>query len=369
MKSTPIRILLVDDDEDDYLIISSLLNEALNPKPLIEWTARSDEAREAIASRNHDVYLVDYRLGEVDGLELIRSFEVMQWQQPFIILTGAGDELVERQAMQLGAADYLVKGTFSAELLRRVVEYSLQRKRIEAQRIEHLVELNRSKDEFIALTSHQLRTPATAVKQYLGILLGGYAGDMDKEHEALLKRAYASNDRQLKVVNDILRVAQLDLQKVELKPEKVDVAHVLDQCLQEIRLVAEGRQQQITFTKPKEDVYVACDAAFTAMAIGNILDNASKYSDAHTIIRISMHREGEELALVIADQGVGIDPADQDKLFEKFSRINNPLSVKAGGTGLGLYWAKTIMNMQHGDISVKSEPGKGSTFTITLPRL
>lgn len=367
MKSGPIRILLVDDDEDDYLIMKDMLFEAIRPKPEVEWVSHYGEARDAIKQANHHLYLIDYRLGEKNGLELLEPFDLSQRREPFIILTGAGDESVEHQAMEIGIADYLVKGKFEAELLRRVIEYSLQRKRLEAQRFRHLLELNRSKDEFIAVTSHQLRTPATAVKQYLGILMGGYAGDMTEEQAAIIKRAYRTNERQMKIVDDILRIAQLDLQKVELHEETVDVCQLIEHCMQELKLTIKNRGQTISVQFPDKPLQVVCDPAFTAMAIDNILENASKYSAHDTEIQVDVTRAGSMVAIAVTDQGVGIDKAEQKKLFKKFSRIDNSLSLEVGGTGLGLYWAKAIVAMHHGDITIRSEKGVGSTFTVTLP--
>src|SRR4051812_31411863 len=131
MKSDPIRILLVDDDEDDYLIIKSLLHEALKPVPELDWISTFDEAKQKIVDAEHDVYLVDYRLGLHSGLDLISNFDMVQRPEPFIILTGAGDDSIEQKAMEMGVADYLVKGTFGTDLLGRVIMYSLQRKRME----------------------------------------------------------------------------------------------------------------------------------------------------------------------------------------------------------------------------------------------
>jgi two-component system sensor histidine kinase/response regulator len=367
MTASAIRILLIDDDEDDFLIIKSLLNEALTPHPELEWIAEYKPARSAIEAAEHDMYLIDYRLGEMSGLDLLEGLNVAQRSEPFIILTGAGDESIERQAMTIGVSDYLVKGMFSADLLRRVIRYSLQRKHLEAQRIKHFVELNRSKDEFIAVTSHQLRTPATAVKQYLAVVLEGYAGDIDPEQGKLLHRAYASNDRQLKIVDDIMRIAQLDLHKVTLQLEPVDILELVERCIQENKLTTEERKQAIHTKHPKHPVMVNCDPAFVAMAIGNLLDNASKYSSANTTITVDLRSEGKTMKLDISDHGVGIAKEDLPKLFKKFSRVDNPLSIEVGGTGLGLYWAKSIIKMQNGDILVDSKKDVGSTFTLTLP--
>jgi len=363
-----IRVLLVDDDEDDYLIIKNFIQKIHNTPFKLEWTSDVSEAANIIQQETHDVYLIDYRLGEANGLELLGRFDLVQRPEPFIILTGAGDERVERRAMRMGVADYLVKGTLDSELLSRVLHYALQRKRIEAQRVEQLMDINRSKDEFIALASHQLRTPATAVKQYVGMILEGYAGDITPEQKRFLQSAYDSNERQIQVVNDILRVAKLDLKKIVLKKQDVDMSKLLDSIIHDLMSHFNNRDQHVQFDKPAEPVDVAVDSEYIRMAIGNIVDNASKYTPEGKQIIIGLHRvDDEAVEIIVQDEGVGIAPEGIGKLFKKFSRVENPLSVKVGGTGLGLYWANEVIELHGGKISVSSVVNEGTTFVISLP--
>lgn len=367
--SKPIQVLLVDDDEDDFLIIRNFIAKIHNTPFKLQWESNLEKASGLIAEKSHDIYLIDYRLGQEDGLELLSRFDLVQRVEPFIILTGAGDERVERKAMRMGVADYLVKSTLDSELLSRVLHYSLQRKRIEAQRVEQLIEINRSKDEFIALASHQLRTPATAVKQYVGMILEGYAGEVTPEQERFLRSAYDSNERQIQVVNDILRVAKLDLKKIVLKKVDINIVKLLDSIILDLMSHFNDRDQDISFEKSDESLTIPIDSEYMRMALGNIIDNASKYTPEGKKIRISIREVPKDwIEIAIADEGVGIPEDGIDKLFKKFSRIENPLSVKVGGTGLGLYWAKEIIELHGGLIEVSSEVNQGTTFTITLPR-
>jgi signal transduction histidine kinase len=363
-----IRVLLVDDDEDDYLIIRNFIAKISDSPFKLDWVATSEEAAPLIEREIHNIYLIDYRLGNENGLELLSRFDLVQRAEPFIILTGAGDERVERKAMRMGVADYLVKGTLDSELLSRVLHYALQRKRFEAQRVEQLMDINRSKDEFIALASHQLRTPATAVKQYVGMILEGYAGDITPEQEKFLKSAYDSNERQIQVVNDILRVAKLDLKKIVLKKQNTDMVKLIDSILHDFMSHFENRDQAVSYKKSSAPIQVSVDSEYIRMAIGNIIDNASKYTPEGKKIRITVQETDKGMAeIVVNDEGVGIPKESLDKLFKKFSRIDNPLSVKVGGTGLGLYWAKEIIELHGGTIHVMSKINEGTTFTIRLP--
>jgi two-component system sensor histidine kinase/response regulator len=363
-----IRVLLVDDDEDDFLIIRNFIHK-IHASPFhLEWVSDIEEASQIIEREEHDIYLIDYRLGQEDGLELLSRFDLVQRPEPFIILTGAGDERVERKAMRMGVADYLVKGTLDSELLSRVLHYALQRKRFEEQRVEQLMEINRSKDEFIALASHQLRTPATAVKQYIGMILEGFAGDVTEEQKRFLISAYDSNERQIQVVNDILRVAQLDLKKIVLKKHDTDMGKLVESIIRDHMSHFEGRDQEVIYDKSYDHILAPVDPEYIRMAIGNIIDNASKYTPPGKKVYISVEETSDDtVAVLVKDEGVGIPSEALDKLFKKFSRIENPLSVKVGGTGLGLYWAKEIIELHSGTIKVNSVVGQGTTFTISLP--
>jgi signal transduction histidine kinase len=231
-----------------------------------------------------------------------------------------------------------------------------------------LIELNRVKDEFISLASHQLRTPATGVKQYLGMILEGYAGvDVPPELRHMIEVAYASNERQLKIVNDLLKVASVDAGKVKIVTRDCDMTDLVDAVLNESRSVYESRNQKVVIQNNCKQYVVRIDDRLMRMVLENIIDNASKYSPEGKTITIDLKCTKKYLTIKVQDEGVGIAPQDLDKLFRKFSRIDNELSTHVGGTGLGLYWARHVVELHNGKILVSSEPGKGSTFTIRLP--
>ena len=364
---SPRHILLIDDDEDDYLIIRRLFEKIPKSSFTLEWVGDVEKAQEMIAKDEHDLYLVDYRLGGSTGLELLKHFDLPARRQPFIILTGAGDKTIEIKAMKAGVADYLVKGKFDAELLSRVLHYSLQRKIMERQRVQELMEINDSKDEFISLASHQLRTPATAVKQYVGMILQGFVGDIDPQQKDFLERAYASNERQLDIINDILRVARLDLNKLKIDCTNISVYKLIDEIASDLQPEYALKRQQLVIKKPARDFDVLGDYTYLSTAINNIIDNASKYSYPDTTVTVSIAKKRKFGVITVSDDGVGIEKENVDKLFKKFSRIPNPLSIEANGTGLGLYWSNEVINLHNGSIDVTSDSGKGATFTICIP--
>jgi signal transduction histidine kinase len=237
------------------------------------------------------------------------------------------------------------------------------------ERNEELISLNQSKDEFIAITSHQLRTPATGVKQYLGLLLEGYADPLTPSQQTFIEKAYENNERQLHIVDDILRVAQLDLDKIRLNPGVCDLGSVVEEAVAALRGKLERKRQKAKVIKPAKPILAHVDAEELRLVIENILENASNYSPDGKIVTIKLDlTKNDEVKISIKDQGVGIDKQDVPKLFQKFSRINNPLSNTVNGTGLGLYFSKKIIELHGGRIQVRSSPGKSTTFTIFLPQ-
>jgi len=230
-----------------------------------------------------------------------------------------------------------------------------------------LQKLNDAKDEFIMMASHQLRTPATAVKQYVSMLTEGYAGEVSKEQTKMLGVAYKNNERQLEIIEDLLRVAKVDAGVVYLKKASYDIGHLIETAMEDQAVLFKNRGQTIIYNSPKEHMRVFGDAKLILMVIENILDNAGKYSEDGTKVVISVSQSGTNTIVSIKDNGVGINKADIQKLFGKFVRIDNPLSESVKGTGLGLYWAKKIVDLHNGMIEVASQVNKGSTFTIKTP--
>jgi PAS domain S-box-containing protein len=238
---------------------------------------------------------------------------------------------------------------------------------LKAERAQ-LLALNTAKDDFISLASHQLRTPATGVKQYIGMLIEGYGGLLSDDQQIILRTAYRSNERQLKIIDDLLRVAHVDAGRVVLKKEQCDIVKLVSEVVAEERSVFEQRNQAVHIKGLKKNITAHVDIPRIRMVLENIVDNATKYTPEGKQIRVTIADAKDTVRIRIKDEGVGIAKADIPKLFHKFSRINNSLSMVVGGSGLGLYWAKEIIDLHKGAISINSELHRGSTFTITIPK-
>lgn len=235
-------------------------------------------------------------------------------------------------------------------------------------RNKELTELSKAKDEFISLASHQLRTPATGVKQYVGMLLGGFAGELTAEQTEFAQYAYDSNEREIVIINDLLSVAQIDAGKMYIKKRQIDFVLCIENILREQSSKFSDKKQNVTFDHKEKSLIAWADEGRIRMVLENLIDNASKYTPPQKKISVSAEiTQHNMLKITIKDQGVGIDAADQKKIFEKFVRVDNPLSYVVGGSGLGLYLVKKIVGLHGGTITVKSQTDRGSTFTVILP--
>lgn len=234
--------------------------------------------------------------------------------------------------------------------------------------IEHLTEINKAQDEFISIASHQLRTPATGVKQYLGMLSEGLFGELSEEQLDIIHRAYESNERQLRVVTDLLKVAQVDSGKLTLRKEVTDINQLLHFVIRDNLDMFKSREQTLVFQPSAEKAEALVDGNIVRTVTENLLDNASKYTEEGKRIWVTVKNHSDTIVVQVIDEGVGVSHKKQVDLFKKFSRIENELSTKVGGTGLGLYWAKQSMDAHGGALRYYTNRPRGSVFEVILPK-
>ena len=199
------------------------------------------------------------------------------------------------------------------------------------------------------------------------MILEGYAGEIPESLLPFLTTAYSSNERQLRIVDNLLKVARVDSGRVQLHKEEIDLVPLITDIINEQSSNFKSSNQEINFVATKPEVYAVIDANLFRMVIENLVDNAHKYTYHGKRVEVGVAKMPEGVRLTVRDEGIGIDPNDMDKLFQKFSRLENALSIEVGGTGLGLYWSKRIIDLHGGTVAVQSKPGNGTTFTVMLP--
>jgi signal transduction histidine kinase len=228
--------------------------------------------------------------------------------------------------------------------------------------------LESTKSEFLSLASHQLRTPATNVKQYVGLLLDGYLGSLTKKQQDALEIAYKNNESEIRIMNDLLDVAKLDLKRIQLRKQRVNIVPVVKQVVKEFEQKAGLKGQTLDLQTPNE-VIAKVDREYLKGVVEKLLDNAVKYSKDKTNISVKINIDDTlgVFEIIVKDQGLGIQKREVPKLFMKFSRIANEFSANSEGSGLGLYWVKQVMALHGGTVEVRTKEGRGSKFIVRAP--
>lgn len=231
----------------------------------------------------------------------------------------------------------------------------------EAERISKL------KTEFISIVSHQLRTPLAAIRGYAGMLKDGDYGPLPENTKTPIGYIHDSSVSMIKMVNGLLSITRLERGKVELKIQDVSIDELVEECISDVELTAKEKGLYLKYTKPKKVITIKGDPEKIKQAIINIINNALLYTPKGGVtVKVSLF--GEFVNISIKDTGIGIDEEDLGKIFQSFARGKRGVELYTQGTGLGLYVAKSFIEMHNGKINVSSKGiNKGSTFEIILP--
>jgi PAS domain S-box-containing protein len=228
--------------------------------------------------------------------------------------------------------------------------------------------LYQMKTDFVSIASHQLRTPLTGLRWYSSTLAEGQAGALNPEQQELLKEIERCVDRMVVLVDNLLDVARLDQGTLQLDLVPVSLAELLADAVRSLEPKAQNFNVSLTVDDGIASLpTVRADKLRLTEVIHNLVDNAIRYTPEQGTVKVMARQEGKEIIISISDTGVGIPEAERPRLFKKFSRIENPLSNRERGSGLGLYFAKGVVEKHGGKISLRSGVGKGSTFYVSLP--
>lgn len=227
---------------------------------------------------------------------------------------------------------------------------------------EKLKEMDETKDEFISMASHQLRTPLTSVKGYLSMVLDGDAGKVPDNQKQLLNQAFVSSQRMVYLIADLLNVSRLKTGKFIIDATPTNLAEMVESELSQLTEVAKSRKLTLEYDKPKDFPELMLDETKTRQVVMNFVDNAIYYTPGGGKIKIELTTDRSSVYFMVKDNGLGVPKKEQSHLFTKFYRAKNARNARPDGTGLGLYMAKKVINDQGGTILFESTEGKGSTF-------
>ena len=394
-----VKILLIDDDEEDFILTNDVVNEIRSRKYHLDWSSSYEDGKKKIFEKKHDAYLMDYRLGNEVGLELIKLAIQDGNDAPFILLTGVKDSQIDEEAEIAGASDYLVKGELTPEILDRSIRYCVaqaktlqqikelnsgleeridQRTEALATAIDELAksqhslkaalskerELNELKSRFITTASHEFRTPLATILSSTS-LIARYEKEEDADKRLKhINRIKSSISNLTEILNDFLSLGKLEEGLVRNNPEKFEIVLFAQSIVDELKNITK-ENQQIIYSHNGDYASVNFDKQLMKNVVINLLSNAIKYSPAGKNIEFKTELSEKELLINIIDKGIGIPEEDQKHLFERFFRAKNSTNIQ--GTGLGLNIVKKYVEIMQGEVSFISAINEGTTITVSLP--
>lgn len=230
-----------------------------------------------------------------------------------------------------------------------------------------LRQLDATKDEFVSMASHQLRTPLTSIKGYLSMVLEGDAGKLNPTQEKLLHEAFTSSERMVRLIGDFLNVSRLRTGRFVLEKGKVNLADLVEGEVAQLESSATTRGLKLIYEKPENFPIMDLDKNKIQQVVMNFIDNALFYSKSGGKVRIELLKKQNEVILKVKDSGIGVPAHEKRRIFTKFYRASNARKQRPDGTGIGLFMAQKVIVAHGGSVIFESTEGKGSTFGFHLP--
>lgn len=376
------RILVVDDNEDLVELLSAVLSlEGYQPFPAYN-------GQDAIAAMREqpDLVLLDRALPDSDGVEICARLKAIDPGRflPVIMVTAKAHRDDKLSGLARGVDDYITKPFDMDELMAKIrvmlriktTEDTLRARTEELARmheaarqmVERLTELDQMKSQFIATASHELRTPLSVIKGFSNLLTRSHDFGFDRPTELQYLGLIDSQVNTLtNLVDDMLSASRIESGRVRLQRERLEMLPMMRRVLH--ALIVSAAERRIDVGLGQVDPVVAyADAQHAEQVFVNLVSNAIKYSYDGSKVRIDLSSGPDYVTLSVLDNGVGISQDQMDQLFTKFTRLDNPRTVEAGGTGLGLFIARNWVEANGGKIWAEANQPSGSIFRFTLPR-
>jgi signal transduction histidine kinase len=370
MKERPLQVLLVEDNAGDARLIREMfINERLGSFELTHLL-RMREAEIHLEKKEVDIVLLDMGLPDGHGLDTVRRTHAVAPGIPMIVLTGLDDEKLAAEAMKEGAQDYLIKGQIESRALPRALRHAIERFRMQTETDLLRTHQMQFKDEFLSHVSHELRSPLTAVRQFVTILLDGLAGELNPEQRQYLEVVLRNVKQLHAMINDLFEVSGIQAGKLKIEPQCTSVPDAIAYTINTLQGAAAAKGIVISSDIGNNVPPVCADPTRLRQILVILADNATKFTPINGEIRIQVRIFEEDPAFLlfeVKDSGCGIDPNMTERIFERLVQASDPASVNRNGLGLGLYICKDLVTRQGGKIWAKNAPGHGSVFSVTFP--
>ena len=296
----------------------------------------------------------------MDELRKMRRMKVL------LKLLDGGFKEVFRKEMPLRKNLYLEVTTSFATYQRKKISFFVILHDITREKA-----IEEMKSQFVSISAHQLRTPLSIIKWSLGMLLAGDVGSLTKEQKEFLQKTYQTNERMIRLVNDLLNVARIEEGRFVYQPKVVEFDQLVKKTFNSLKELAKKKNltYKLVVKESKKPKVVKVDIEKITLVIKNLIENAIHYTPCKGKITVTVERKNKEVLFSVKDTGVGIPKEQQKRVFSRFFRGSNVIKMETEGTGLGLFISKNIVEAHGGKIWFKSKENKGTTFFFTLPAL
>jgi signal transduction histidine kinase len=370
MKEKALQVLLVEDNAGDARLLREMFSTEKPGSFELTHLSRMSEAMTHLRRGGVDVLLLDMGLPDAHGLETVRQAHAVAPSVPLIVLTGLDDEALAAEAMKEGAQDYLIKGQIENRALPRALRHAIERYRMQTETDVIRTQQLQFKDEFLSHVSHELRSPLTAIYQFVTILQDRLAGELNAEQHDYLGIVLRNVKQLQSMINDLVELTRMQAGKLEIELQCTSVSDAIAYVVNTLQGAATAKGVALASEIERPLPSVCADPTRIRQILIILVDNAIKFTPANGAVKVRVQVFGEDpnlLVLEVSDSGCGISPDMTERIFERLFQTPDPATAGRKGLGLGLFICKELVTRQGGQIWVRSVPGEGAVFFVTLP--
>jgi signal transduction histidine kinase len=370
MTETTIQVLVVEDNAGDARLLREMFSKERPDSFELTHLLRMSEALIHLAKGGVDIVLLDMGLPDGHGIDTVRRAHAAAPGVPLIVLTGLDDEVLAAEAMKEGAQDYLIKGQIENRALPRALRHAIERHRMQTE--TDLIRANQMqfKDEFLSHVSHELRSPLTAIYQFVTILLDKLAGELNVEQHRYLEIVLRNVQQLESMINDLLEVTRVQAGKLTIELQCTSLSDPIVYVVNTLQGAATAKEITLSSSIERQLPLVCADPTRVRQILIILVDNAIKFTPAGGEVKVHARRfekNSDYLVVEVSDTGCGISPEMTERIFEHLYQVTDPGTAGRKGLGLGLHISKELVTRHGGTIWVSSEPQSGSHFFFTLP--
>ena len=381
----PVDVLLIEDNPGDAVLIEHRLNSTRDTRFRLETAERLAKGMEVLTRGRTRVVLLDLNLPDSSGLDTLKTLHTNWPDMPVVVLTGLEDRKLGAEAIRLGAQDYLPKAMVNAELLSRTIQHAIGRQRLMSELrkaeqvrrtlkakemvLQQLKELTQLQQEFIDVVTHELRTPMTAIRSAVGLLLDGTLGELDQKQTQFLEMIERNIERLARFSTDVLALSRLDADRYPMRSTQQPLLAILTPPVELVRKKAEENGIDVHLdTESMAGLQVYADADAVAQVVANLASNVIAHCSGGTTMTVRARPRGQHYTEVrVEDDGPGIPPEAMSKVFERFFQSGRQSGPGYRGSGVGLSVCRSLIEKMGGYIAVESVLKEGTTFRFSLP--